>query len=234
MIVVQTVEKCDDNNCWISSFFYRLLNVRIVSIFHLLACCHHAYRRLYIHFLSHFFQEIFLTIKKSFVEHETKCRRHREMKHAIFFRFRFIFWARITIIEMTKLLRLSIYNSFDHRSRSFDASTTRIFWLDNRWHSSFSLRMQILWSKSSRNVFISFRECYADSIKRLHTNVYQTLFCHQINRFCMNNEFFIVSAINDDFDRKNSNSFFIRFLNQKFLRNKIVILKSSFFCIHRI
>ncbi len=217
-------------------FLYRLLkcsNVRIVSIFHLLACCHHAYRRLYID-LSHSLQKISLTIKESFVEHETKCRRHREVRHAIFFRFRFIFWARITTIEMTKSSRVLAYNSFDHRSRSLDASTTRILLLDDRRHSSSSLRTQVLWSKSSRNVFISFRECYADSTKRSHTDACQTFFCHQINRFRMNDEFSIVSATNDDFDRKNSNSFLIRSFDQEFLRNEIATLKSSSFCVHRI
>ncbi len=184
-------------------FLYRLLIARVVSIFHLIACCHHAYRRFYID-LSHSLQEISFTIKESLVEHETKCRRRREMRHAILFRSRFIFWARITIIEMTKFSRVSVYNSFDHRSRSFDASTTRTLLLDDRWHSSSSLRAQVLWSKSSRSVFISFRECYADSTKRSHTNVCQTFFCHQINRLRMNDEFFIVSATSDDLDRKNS------------------------------
>jgi hypothetical protein len=61
-----------------------------------------------------------------------------------------------------------------------------------------------LWSKSFRNVFISFRKYYANSTKWLHTDAYQTSFCHQINRFCMNDEFFIISTINDDLDRKNS------------------------------
>ncbi len=192
-------------------FFYRLLkcsNVWVVSIFHLLACCHHAYRRLYID-LSHSLQKISLTIKESLVEHETKCRRRREVRHAILFRFRFIFWARITTIEMTKLSRVSAYSSFDHRSRSLDASTTRILLLDDRWHSSSSLRTQVLWSKPSRSVFISFRECYADSTKRSHTDACQTLFCHQINRLRMNDEFSIVSATSDDLDRKNSKTHFL-------------------------
>ncbi len=157
--------------------FCRLLIARfwIVSIFYLCTCCHHAYRRLYID-LNYLLQKISFTIKESLVEHETKCRRHREMKHAIFFKFRFIFWARITIIKMTKFSRVLIYNSFDHRSRLFNALTTRILLLDDQWHSSFLLRTQVLWSKSFRNVFIFFRECYTNSIKRLHTNVYQMFF----------------------------------------------------------
>ncbi len=75
-----------------------------------------------------------------------------------------------------EVLTCVIYSLNDHRSRSLDASTARIFLLESQRHSLFHFARK--YCDRNRLVMFSslFRECYADSIKRSHTNVCQTFF----------------------------------------------------------
>ncbi len=132
-IVVRILEKCDDDSCWIFFFLIDcwLLVFWAVSIFHLCACCHHAYRRLYID-LSHSIHETSLTIKESLVEHETKCRRSREVKLTILFRSRFIsnknhdYWMNeaLTCVIYSSWSSLAFIRRIDSENSSTRESTT--------------------------------------------------------------------------------------------------------------
>ncbi len=117
-IVARVLEKCGDDSCWISFFPNRLLkcsNVWTVSNFHLLACCHHAYRRPYTD-LSQPLKEISPTTKGSPAGHKPGCRRR----------------SSFMIISYVKFMKNSRNWNFEIREkknfviRSFDFSESNL------------------------------------------------------------------------------------------------------------
>jgi hypothetical protein len=212
-IVARVLEKCDDDSCWIFFFFIDCW-LLVFESFRFFICVRVVITRIVVstsiwiirfkRLLSRS-KRVPPNTRRSIVDLEKRDSRSSSDLDSS--------RARITTIEWTKFSRVSS-TDLDHRSRSFDASTARILLLESQLHSSSSLRAQVLWSKSSRSVFISFRKCYADSTRRSHKDACQTLAVIRWVDF-VNDEFSIVSATNDDLDRKNSNSSLIRSFDQE-------------------